>query len=536
MPNPRFRLAAPALALALTACGAPPASTALREAVPQAPGFSSAEGGIAYGGARPEHALDGNFSSAWNAAPGAGGLEAHWIGTLSAPATLTGLSLKSAPLPAGAALYVEVQTSEGGPWQSVGSPWKPPSTWKPTVLSLPETPGVRRVRLRLVAPGLPHLKLQLFEITPLGRTGSAPASPPPSPVASPLPSPSVAPTSPPAPAPGPWLQRLSAPGAGFASSGGAAGALDLLGQTLWYPSVTVTAATPARLTLPLAPAAGSDTLYLRWDSGGYPYLNTLAAPKRLAIEASADSPDGRGGSFVRVASFTDNAVRSRVMAFSAPGARWIRLVCDERVSTGPGLNHVAVFQAGGQSGPAPVAAIFGDSITAQSFSPQRATEAFGPAVEQEAPGLGGALALGAGTGGDTAIMGEGRLAVGLETLPPGALVGLAYGANDATTSVGPAAYEAALSRMIQKIKASGRTPMLARPCYTLNGQLGSYVQVVDALTAREGLPPGPDLYTPFRAHPEWQRTDHVHPNAQGEIELQRLWGAAVGKALKARRL
>ena len=51
--------------------------------------------------------------------------------------------------------------------------------------------------------------------------------------------------------------------------------------------------------------------------------------------------------------------------------------------------------------------------------------------------------------------------------------------------------------------------------------------VVDDVTRKLGLLPGPDLYTWFKAHPE-HLTDGLHPDDAGSIEMIRRWAEAAG--------
>ncbi len=52
------------------------------------------------------------------------------------------------------------------------------------------------------------------------------------------------------------------------------------------------------------------------------------------------------------------------------------------------------------------------------------------------------------------------------------------------------------------------------------------VGAVDAVGAARGLLPGPDLYTWFRARPD-RLADGLHPDAEGSVEMSRLWAEAV---------
>ena len=51
--------------------------------------------------------------------------------------------------------------------------------------------------------------------------------------------------------------------------------------------------------------------------------------------------------------------------------------------------------------------------------------------------------------------------------------------------------------------------------------------VIDRVTARNGLIPGPDLYAWFSAHPEELSLDGVHPSDAGVLSINRLWYEAL---------
>ena len=297
-----------------------------------------------------------------------------------------------------------------------------------------------------------------------------------------------------------------------ASSGDAASAVDGDPATWWAPSRL-----PAWLAVPL-PEPAQGELQVAWDSTGLTLLNQLAAPKAYALEACNDSTDGRNGTWRTLKQVHSNPLRSRIARVEAHGARWVRLVVRERWAIGPQLRSLRVVP-----GRSPTWLIMGDSITAQAFNPAKPNR-FAHAPRRP-------LWLGGGTGGDTAEAGARRLASTLWLLPPGAYVGLAYGTNDATHGVPVERYKAVLRQMAEQVLASGRTPVLARPPHSLNNRLPAFVAAVDALTKELGLPPGPDLYSWFRQHPEELGRDSVHPNARGEASIQRLWGEAAARAL-----
>ena len=73
--------------------------------------------------------------------------------------------------------------------------------------------------------------------------------------------------------------------------------------------------------------------------------------------------------------------------------------------------------------------------------------------------------------------------------------------------------------------------MLARIPYTLDAYKDEHVQrlngVIDQLTARNGLRPGPDLYAWFKDHPQELAADGIHPATAGSVSINRLWYEAL---------
>jgi hypothetical protein len=81
--------------------------------------------------------------------------------------------------------------------------------------------------------------------------------------------------------------------------------------------------------------------------------------------------------------------------------------------------------------------------------------------------------------------------------------------------------------IIDSCKANNIQPILARVIGTDSAKVGwqvhpDFLKAVDSLTVRNGLVPGPDLYTYFSRHPA-ELYDGIHPNATGGASVYRLW-------------
>jgi lysophospholipase L1-like esterase len=494
-----------------------------------------------YAGLHVGRAVDGDAATQW-ANGGYRAPEAWVVLDWGLSCRVDRVSLKTGALSAGVTYVLEV-SDDGATWTALTGPLTN-TTWGLESRTVAGQGRYLRVRFanNLAAP---TARFYLYELAVDGAPlQAAPSATPATPSAAPSvpvesPSPSIAPEATPSPEPtatasptpaplppgGPApMRRVSVPGVAIASSGNATAAADGDPGTHWSPS----GAQPQWLAVPLErPTTGR--LVAVWDTTGYTFQNTGAAPRDYGLQVSADSTDGRNGTWYELKTVTANPVRSRADAFEATDARWVRMAVRSVWSFGPQLRRLEVHAAE-PANRLDSWLILGDSITAGAFDPAR-PNAFPATVAHLAPGY-HPLLVGGGTGGDTAANGLTRLAAALPDCPPGGYVGLAYGTNDATRGVPVATFKSQLERMARDILASGRTPVLARVPYNRNGNLASYVRAIDELTSALRLPNGPDLYSWFLAHPEEMGSDTVHPNAQGQASIQRLWGEAAAGAYR----
>jgi lysophospholipase L1-like esterase len=326
--------------------------------------------------------------------------------------------------------------------------------------------------------------------------------------------------------PVPW-RLVSETGKATASSGFASYASDDEGDTEWNPRVAIAPGQPQWLALPLA-APASGRLALVWNGHGLHYqFGEYGRPRTYAVQVSIDSTDGSDGAWQTLDHVTDNPVRSRVTLLDAPGARWVRLsfedVWDGHFSIEPYVRDADVYEASAPGGP-DIWLVMGDSVTSVGFDPA-GPQYFPALVAQRHPGYHPILVSG-GTGGDQSGDAIDRLKVALPTLPEGCVVGLCYGSNDASHGVSVPDYKARLQTAIDLIRAAGHQPVVAVLPWSLNGAIASYAQACRELTAENNLPPGPDLYTYFKDHPDELRADKVHPTDEGVKSMQRLWAEA----------
>ncbi len=91
-----------------------------------------------------------------------------------------------------------------------------------------------------------------------------------------------------------------------------------------------------------------------------------------------------------------------------------------------------------------------------------------------------------------------------------------------------------LRRIVTACQAKGIEPIIARIPATDSGKASwqipeMYLKVIDELTEKRHLIPGPDLYTWFLQHPDELSDDGIMPSARGGASIQRLWAEAVYK-------
>jgi lysophospholipase L1-like esterase len=264
-------------------------------------------------------------------------------------------------------------------------------------------------------------------------------------------------------------------------------------------------------------------LLLQWTSShNHDYFEQFyGAPRDYRIETSADSTDGRDGTWTVAADVRDNPARTRAHAVPFSGQRWVRLVVTrlaDRVNEwGLFLDEIELFDlsAGGDD----VWVFLGDSITAGVFD--RADErrpSFADSVALLHPGYTPEM-INAGLPRLRSWEAIDRVDEVLALNPQATVVAITLGSNDGDLD----RLRVALGGIIDKVQAAGKIPLLSRiPFQTKYDQ--DYVavknQVIDQLVRERGLLPGPDLYGWFTARPA-RLHDGLHPDGPGSVDMSR---------------
>lgn len=273
---------------------------------------------------------------------------------------------------------------------------------------------------------------------------------------------------------------------------------------------------------------GPSRLLLSWtSSGNHDWQDRMhGAPVDYRIETSADSTDGHDGTWWTAVEVKENPVRTRAHAFDFGGHRWVRMVVTglspDVTRWGLRIDEIEVhdLSAGGDD----VWVFLGDSITSTVFDRSPAHQpGFAESIARRHPGYFPA----------TIPAGKGRLHHAdaprlldevLSLVPDARVVALGFGSNDWD----PEAFRRDLVACVRRVRAAGKIPVVPRIPFRSDAKEDFAARlngVVDAVTAEEGLLPGPDLYAWFRAHPE-RLADGLHPDEEGAREMIRLWAEA----------
>lgn len=274
---------------------------------------------------------------------------------------------------------------------------------------------------------------------------------------------------------------------------------------------------------------GYSRLLLSWtSSGNHDYTDRkYGAPADYRIETSADSTNGEDGAWWPAVIVTGNPVRTRAHALDFGGQRWVRLVVTglspDVFEWGLQIDEIDVHDL--SSGGDDVWVFFGDSITSSVFDRAPAHQpSFPEAIAARHPGYFPAT-IPAGVGRLHHADAVRRIDEVLALNPDAKVVALCFGSNDWD----PAAFRRDLLEVVRAVRASGRIPIVPRIPFRSDSEVdwaARLNEAVDAVTAEQGLLPGPDLYAFFRAHPE-RLADGLHPDDAGAVEMLRLWAEAV---------
>jgi len=282
---------------------------------------------------------------------------------------------------------------------------------------------------------------------------------------------------------------------------------------------------------------GYSKVLLSWTaSASFNYDETdFGSPDSYDIQVSGDSTNGADGSWATVASASNVQVRTRAHSFDFTGKSWVKMVIKSTPAnsqTGVQIDEIDVhdLSAGGND----TWFFFGDSITAlwadRSDDPAATHQpSFAALVNHSGPAHFPAMIDG-GHGGEVVSGALANLDTFLAWNPDYHYWGISFGMNDSSSNnQDTASFRTGLQSMIDRLKAAGKVPVLARIPYAKDGAhnfIPQYNAVIDDLTVQNGLLPGPDSYAYFIAH-QTEYMDLIHPNDTGCRSWNRLWYLAM---------
>ncbi len=278
---------------------------------------------------------------------------------------------------------------------------------------------------------------------------------------------------------------------------------------------------------------GPEKLILTWTSSGSFNHNetTYGGMGSYKIETSADSSNGRNGTWKTAVTVTGNLFRTREHAFDFKGCKWVRLSVTGYTPTtnqyGVKIDEIDLHDA--SVGADDTWFFLGDSVTAFALDrSEKHVPAFSDLIAKKHPGY-YPLMLNGGVGFEKSSEGLKRLPELIKLHPDVKNWAILYGTNDAAgNNADVSGFRANLEEMAKLLKDAGRTAIFARIPYAPEGHdhVPEFNAEIDAVTEKLGLPKGPDLYAHFKAHPE-ELADGLHPNDAGIVSINRLWAEAV---------
>jgi len=263
-----------------------------------------------------------------------------------------------------------------------------------------------------------------------------------------------------------------------------------------------------------------------WYEGG-------ALPADYTIDGSADSTDGKNGTWKTLATVTGYKRKAKIDRVTMTGQRWIRMSVTAKYSTATTVNiaEIRVYKSKAPGGTGiDSIGILGDSIT---FGDHRET---GPDTVYEHIQTG----KHDGTVPATFVMGMigqstvalaksstdvNSLAAAILLTPEVRYFGIALGTNLRTPM------KQDFIDAVTQLLAANRVPILARMPDTDNSRGGygtpdykkSVLQAIDQVAAQYKLIPGPDFYTPFRQNLATYISDGTHHTGAGGAVERQLW-------------
>lgn len=284
--------------------------------------------------------------------------------------------------------------------------------------------------------------------------------------------------------------------------------------------------------------------YSDYDEDVARWVSTGRMPQSYTLSVSANSTDGRNGDWHVVTTISGNPAHIRESVIPFAGDAWVRMTITQ-AQDHPTQDSILIDQIDCWDVSASLknTVLFeGDSITALSFDRSTDPTSFDLLMHQYDSGLFPSM-LDEGMGGWTSDGAAHNIDKWLALNPDVNYWLLEWGTNDAFAMTDPTTVRANLQTVIDKIKAAGHVPVIARipPVITTDGsqaQITAEIEAInrqiDALTQANHLIPGPDLYAVIGKNPtSYLQSDGIHPTGAGKKAINNAWYLAMRETLRA---
>lgn len=244
---------------------------------------------------------------------------------------------------------------------------------------------------------------------------------------------------------------------------------------------------------------------------------------------SSNSTDGEDGTWDEKLSVEDNIVSSRAHLVPFSNRSWIKW--QSVPGNAPKFDEIEVFDA--SEGFDDSWFFLGTSITQMSFGSLEPDTTFQSIIAARLPDHSPAIVR-AGVHCVSTPFVFTNISRYLDLAAPCHFLAIELGTNDALTYgiAGIANFSRNLQAIVDSAKARGMEPIIARLPSTNASKSGwqmppEYALMIDSITQRSNLHPGPDFYSHFLASPQELSEDGVHPSAAGAATIHRLWAETV---------
>ncbi len=287
---------------------------------------------------------------------------------------------------------------------------------------------------------------------------------------------------------------------------------------------------------------GPSSVLVVWNSDYiFDYLSASGMePADYTIAVSGNSTNGSDGTWQTVASVSGNTARVREHVVPFAGKSWVKMTVTrgQDAATQPyvTIDEIGIYDV--SHGLGDTFLFSGDLITALAYNQSDANRpSFSDLMHAAQPARFPPM-LDEGMSGWTSDDAARQIDMLLALNPDIHYWLLSWGATDAVSDVSPQRFRQNMQTLVTRILAAGHVPVLAHIPYIASRQGAAGAQldaavralnaVIDEVTAANGLPAGPDLYTLIKTRsPLYLLPDGINPTAAGCVAMNAAWFASL---------